>query len=85
MLVYRFEDDCFCCAGCFVAYVYVPGSRSVSCVPPDSAAHPDPPPFFVWHVSCPYSVVMAHLIDMTDEPTLAACDGILVFFRQRLN
>lgn len=84
VLAYRFEGDRFCRAERFAAYADALGSRFVSRVLPDSAAHPNPPPFFARHVPCPHSVVTAHLIDATGEPTLAARDEILAFFRQRL-
>jgi hypothetical protein len=35
-------------------------------------------------VASPHSVVTAHLIDEAGQPTLAARDEILAFFRQRL-
>ena len=51
---------------------------------PDAAARPDPPPFFAQVVGCPHSVVTAHLVDAQGEPTIAARDEILAFFRHRL-
>ena len=43
------------------------------------------PPFFPRDVvASPHSVVTAHLIDAAGQPTLAARDEILAFFRQRL-
>lgn len=74
----------FCRAQRFAAYAEALGDRFVARVLPDSAAHPSPPPFFAQHVPCPHSVVTAHLIDAAGQPTLAARDEILAFFRQRL-
>lgn len=84
VLAYRFEGDRFCRAQRFAAYAEALGDRFVARVLPDSAAHPNPPPFFTQHVPCPHSVVTAHLIDAAGQPTLAARDEILAFFRQRL-
>lgn len=84
VLAYRFEGDRFCRAERFAAYAQALGPRFVARVLPDSAAHPNPPSFFAQHVPCPHSVVTAHLIDAAGEPTLAARDEILAFFRQRL-
>jgi len=84
VLAYRFEGDRFCRVERFAAYADALGSRFVARVLPDSAAHPNPPSFFAEHVPCPHSVVTAHLIDAAGEPTLAARDEILAFFRQRL-
>ena len=36
------------------------------------------------HVPYPHSVVTQHLIDQAGEPTIAARDEILAFFRMRL-
>jgi dienelactone hydrolase len=84
VLAYRFEGDKFCRAQRFNAYTQALGSRFVGRVLPDSAAHPEPPPFFAQHVPTPHSVVTAHLIDEAGQPTLEARDEILAFFRQRL-
>jgi dienelactone hydrolase len=84
VLGYRFEGDRFCTAQRFAAYAEALGDRFVPGVLPDSAAHPDPPPFFEHVVGCPHSVVTAHLIDAAGEPTLAARDEILAFFVRRL-
>ena len=84
VLAYRFEGDRFCRAQRFAAYAEALGDRFVARVLPDGAAHPSPPPFFAQHVPCPHSVVTAHLIDAAGQPTLAARDEILAFFRQRL-
>ena len=45
----------------------------------DSAANPDSP------MKNPHSVVTLHLIDEEGQPTLAARDEILEFFRMRLS
>jgi dienelactone hydrolase len=84
VLAYRFEGDRFCTAQRFAAYAEALGDRFVGRVLPDSAANPDVAPFFARHVPCPHSVVSAHLIDEIGQPTLAARDEILGFFRQRL-
>ena len=82
---YRFEGDTFCRAERFAAYERALGRRFVARVLPDSAANPSPPPFFAKYVTTPHSVVTAHLIDEQGQPTLAARDEILAFFRARLS
>lgn len=84
VLAYRFEGDRHCRAERFAAYQAALGDRFVARVLPDSAAHPNPPPFFSQVVASPHSVVTAHLIDEAGQPTRAARDEILGFFRQRL-
>ncbi len=84
VLAYRFEGDRFCTAQRFAAYAEALGDRFVPRVLPDSAANGDLPPFFEQVVGCPHSVVTAHLIDAAGEPTIAARDEILAFFKQRL-
>ena len=84
VLAYRFEGDAFCRAERFAAYAAALGDRFVSRVLPDSAANDEVPPFFEAFVRTPHSVVTAHLIDGAGEPTLAARDEILTFFKQRL-
>lgn len=81
---YRFEGDRFCTAQRFAAYAAALGPRFLATVLPDAAANPLPPPFFAKVVGCPHSVVTAHLIDRAGQPTLAARDEILAFFRLRL-
>ncbi len=76
--------DRFCRAERFAAYAAALGDRFIGRVLPDSAANPDPPPFFQRYVTCPHSVVTAHLIDEAGQPTIAARDEILAFFTQRL-
>lgn len=51
---------------------------------PDSAANPDVAPFFAQRVPYPHSVVTQHLIDEAGQPTIAARDEILAFFKIRL-
>ena len=85
VLAYRFEGDRFCMAQRFSAYEEALGDRFVGRVLPDSAAGSDVPPFFASHVTCPHSVVTAHLIDEVGQPTLAARDEILSFFADRLS
>jgi dienelactone hydrolase len=68
VLAYRFAGDSFCKAERFAAYQAAL----------DSAANPNAP------MKNPHSVVTVHLIDREGEPTRAARDEILAFFRQRL-
>lgn len=84
VLAYRFEGDKFCMAQRFAAYSEALGDRFIGRVLPDSAANTDVPPFFARHVTTPHSVVTAHLIDEAGQPTIAARDEILSFFRRRL-
>ncbi len=84
VLAYRFEGDKWCRAERFAAFSQALGPRLVARVLPDSAANPEPPPFFQHVVAAPHSVVTAHLIDEAGQPTVAARDEILGFFRRRL-
>lgn len=84
VLAYRFEGDRFCTAARFAAYAAALGDRFTGRVLPDSAANPDPPPFFRHHVASPHSVVTAHLIDEDGQPTTQARDEILSYFTRRL-
>ena len=84
VMAYRFEGDRFCRAQRFAAFAEALGPRFVARVLPDSAANPEVPPFFEKIVASPHSVVTAHLVDEAGQPTLAARDEILGFFRQRL-
>ena len=84
VLAYRFDNDRHCGAQRFAAYREALGPRFVARVLPDSAANPNPPPFFERVVACAHSVVTAHLIDRAGEPTSAARDEILAFFASRL-
>lgn len=84
VLAYRFEGDAHCRAERFDAYRQALGERFVGRVLPDSAAHPDPPPFFRDVVRTPHSVFTAHLIDEAGQPTIAARDEVLAFLRERL-
>jgi len=81
---YRFEGDRFCTARRFAAYAKALGDRIVARVLPDSAASRATAPFFERLVASPHSVVTAHLIDEAGQPTIAARDEILAFFRERL-
>src|SRR5262249_6777470 len=74
----RFEGVSFCKAQRFAAYERALGDRFVGRVLPDSAANPDAP------MKNPHSVVTLHLIDRAGEPTVAARDEILDFYRTRL-
>lgn len=84
VLAYRFSGDSFCRAERFAHYTRVLGDRFVPRVLPDEAGNKDVPPFFEQHVRTPHSVVTAHLIDEAGQPTIAARDEILAFFRHRL-
>jgi dienelactone hydrolase len=84
VVAYRFAGDKFCRAERFAAYSDALGDRFIGRVLPDSAANPDPPPFFKDAVASPHSVVTAHLIDEAGQPTIAARDEIISFFAQRL-
>ncbi len=84
VMAYRFEGDKHCRAQRFAAYAEALGDRFVARILPDGAANPDTPPFFRQVVTCPHSVVTAHLIDEAGQPTRAARDEILAFFARRL-
>jgi dienelactone hydrolase len=84
VMAYRFAGDRFCRAQRFAAYSQALGERFVARVLPDTAANPEPPPFFEHVVASPHSVVTAHLIDEAGQPTIAARDEILSFFTGRL-
>ncbi len=79
VLAYRFEGDSFCRAQRFAAYEQALGDRFEGRVLPDSAANPDA------MMKNPHSVVTAHLIDEAGQPTRAAVDEILAFFKTRLH
>jgi len=79
VLAYRFEGDPFCRAERFAAYEAALGDRFQGRVLPDASA--DPEGLKVMHA---HSVVTLHLIDREGEPTRAAVDEILAFFRTRL-
>jgi len=85
VMAYRFEGDKFCRAERFAAYSGALGDRFVARVLPDSAANTQTlAPFFEQVVASPHSVVTAHLIDESGQPTIAARDEILEFFARRL-
>lgn len=85
VLAYRFEGDRYCRAERFAAYEAALGDRFVARILPDTAASKTGlSPFFEKVVASPHSVVTAHLIDEAGQPTVAARDEILDFFRQRL-
>lgn len=85
VLAYRFEGDLHCTAARFAAYREALGPRFETRVLPDSAANPDPPPFFRDVVRVPHSVLTAHLIDADGEPTARARDEVIAFLRARLH
>lgn len=85
VLAYRFAGDSFCRAERFAAYARALGDRFQARVLPDSAANTGPqPPFHEKFVTTPHSVVTVHLIDEAGQPTAAARDEIIGFFKQRL-
>jgi dienelactone hydrolase len=85
VLAYRFEGDPFCRAERFAAYSKALGKQFVPRVLPDSCANPGPrPPFFEHYVPRPHSVVTVDLVDRVGEPTAAARQEIIAFFRERL-
>ena len=79
VMAYRFKGDVFCRAERFASYRAALGDHFVEHVLPDTAANPNPPPFYAKHVPTPHSVVTAHLIDEAGQPTLMARDQILDF------
>jgi len=85
VLAFRFEGDRYCKAERFAAYAAALGDRFVARILPDTAANKTGlSPFFEEVVASPHSVVTAHLIDEAGQPTIAARDEILNFFKQRL-
>ena len=87
VLAYRFKGDSFCRAERFAAYQRALGERFLARELPDSAAGPKaerPDDFFLRYVPTPHSVLTVHLVDEEREPTAAARDEILAFFRRRL-
>jgi dienelactone hydrolase len=84
VMAYRFEGDRHCKAERFAAYQQALGQRFVSRVLPDAAANTRTTPFFDKVVASPHSVVTAHLIDEKGQPTIAARDEIIAFFKTRL-
>lgn len=82
--LYRFEGDPFCRAERLAAYFDRFGDRIEDHVLPDTAAHPQPSPFFTRHVPLPHSVVTQHLIEANGEPTMKAVEDIIAFLRARL-
>ena len=84
VLAYRFSGDKVCRAERFAAYAAALGDRFVGRELPDEAAGSDVSPFFARHFPFPHSVVTQHLIDEAGQPTIAARDEILAFFRMRL-
>ncbi|MDP1823756.1 MAG: dienelactone hydrolase family protein [Archangium sp.] len=77
-LAYRFEGDALCPGQRFKDYDRLLGDRIQLKSLPASSANPAAP------IKAPHSVVTQHLIDREGEPTRAAVDEILAFFRERL-
>src|SRR4051794_25386581 len=84
LLAYRFKGDRICRAERFAAYAAALGDRFIARELPDEAANGEVSPFFARYVPYPHSVVTQHLIDQAGQPTIAARDEILAFFRMRL-
>ncbi|MGE8502961.1 MAG: dienelactone hydrolase family protein [Pseudomonas sp.] len=84
VLAYRFAGDRICQAQRFAAYQRALGERFIARELPDNAANQEVPEFFEKVVQTPHSVVTVHLIDEAGQPTRAARDEILAFFRQKL-
>lgn len=86
VLAYRFEGDAFCRSERFAAYQRALGDRFHGRVLPDSAAGPKSqrPDDFFQFIPTPHSVLTVHLVDRENEPTAAARDEVLAFFRRRL-
>ena len=85
VLGYRFEGDTFCRAERFAAYAEALGAQFLPRVLPQASANPGPrPSFFESYVPAPHSVVTVDLVDRAGEPTAAARDEIVAFFRHRL-
>lgn len=77
VLAYRFEGDSLCRPERFEDYQNALGDRFQARVLPDSAAATGAP-------IAAHSVVTLHLIDEEGEPTRAAVDEILSFYKMRL-
>ncbi len=84
VLAYRFQGDQHCRAARFTTYSTALGPRFVGRVLPDSAANPQPPPFFKHVINSPHSVFTAHLVDAEGAPTSQARDEVIAFLRVRL-
>ncbi|MCE9598847.1 MAG: dienelactone hydrolase family protein [Spirochaetia bacterium] len=84
IMAYRFAGDSYCKAERFAAYEKALGKHFVGHVLPDTAANPITTPFFEKVIASPHSVVTAHLIDEAGQPTIAARDEILAFFKALL-
>jgi dienelactone hydrolase len=85
VLAYRFAGDKFCKAERFASYKAAFGDRFIDKVLPDNSANQkNLAPFFKHVVASPHSVLTAHLIDEAGQPTIAARDEILAFFKHRL-
>lgn len=80
----RFAGDRWCTGQRFAAYAALLGPRFREIVVPDSAANPDPQPFFAQMVVTPHSVLTAHLVDESGSLTMHARNQVLDFLRQAL-
>jgi dienelactone hydrolase len=74
---YRFESDTLCPASKFETLQRELGQGFVGTTLPDSAANPK-------GRKPPHSVFTTELIDAAGEPTRAAVDEVIAFFRERL-
>jgi dienelactone hydrolase len=77
VLAYRFDGDRFCQAERFFDYAAALGDRFRATVLADESAS-------TVSGTPPHSVVTMHLIDAEGEPTRAAVDEILAFYKHRL-
>ena len=77
VLAYRFEGDPLCRAERFADYEAALGDRFKARVLPDESARKGTN-------MAPHSVVTLHLVDEAGEPTRAALDEILEFYKHRL-
>src|SRR2546421_11702426 len=84
VMAYRFAGDKFCMAQRFAAYSEALGDRFIGRVLLDSAANTALAPFFERHVPTPPSGPTPPLPDQGGQPTIAARDEILGFFKHRL-
>jgi dienelactone hydrolase len=83
-LAYRFRGDPFCTAARFAAYEKVLGTRFRSRVIDDEHGNREVSEFYAKFTPTPHCVLTQHLIDKEGEPTSAAREEVLNFFRERL-
>jgi dienelactone hydrolase len=83
-LGYRFRGDPFCTAARFAPYEKALGTRFRGRVIEDEHGNREVSAFFAKFTPAPHCVLTQHLIDKAGEPTVAARDEVLNFFRERL-